>query len=98
MTLLVFQVVLHCLISTVSLLGFCVVLYSLILGGGLNCWLDPVLDRPSLKPTSLSKSALHVHSSFSTYGVRDIWRHPTDRERSFFFNLHHTFSRIDYFF
>lgn len=30
--------------------------YSLILGGDLNCWLDPVLDRSSLKPACLSKS------------------------------------------
>lgn len=47
--------------------------YSLILGSDLNCWLDAVLDRSSLKPTSLSKSALQICSFLSTFGVTDIW-------------------------
>lgn len=73
--------------------------YSLILGGDLNCWLDPVLDRSSPNPCTVSKSALFIQSFLSNCGVSDVWRclHPHRREYSFFSQVHHTYSRIDYF-
>lgn len=74
--------------------------YSLILGGDFNCWLDPVLDRSSLNPGSISRSASFIQSFLSNFGVSDVWRslHPNKREYSFFSHVHHTFTRIDYFF
>lgn len=37
-------------------------LYSPILGGDFNCWLDPVLDRSSSNPGIMSKSASLIQS------------------------------------
>lgn len=73
--------------------------HSLIFGGDFNCWLDPLLDRSSTKPASLSKSASLIQSFLSTLDVSDIWRHlhPNHKEYSFFSHVHHTFTRIDYF-
>lgn len=73
--------------------------YTLILGGDFNCWLDPVLDRSSPKPGTMSRSASFIQNFLSNYGISDVWRylHPHKREYSFFSHVHHTFSRIDYF-
>lgn len=72
----------------------------LIIGGDFNCWLDPVLDRSSSKPISESKSASFIHNFISEYGLSELWRflHPTEREYSYFSSVHHSYSRIDYFF
>ena len=74
-------------------------LYSLILGGDFNCWLDPVLDRSSIIPRLPTRSASLIHSFMVNYGILDIWRfmHPKERDYSFFSSVHHTFTRIDYF-
>lgn len=74
--------------------------HSLILGGDLHCWLDPVLDRSSTKPSVLSQSASLIRSFLSNFGISDIWRYlyPNQREYSFFFLIRHNFTRIDYFF
>lgn len=74
--------------------------YHLIMGGDFNCWLDPVLDRSSTNPSSISKSASFLQDFLSRYDICDVWRffHPRDREYSFFSHVHHTYSRIDYFF
>ncbi len=73
--------------------------HSLILGGDFNCCLDPVLDRSSSKPRAPSKSSIYLKSFFSEYGLSDAWRflNPKKREYSFFSNVHHSYSRIDYF-
>lgn len=56
--------------------------YSLILGGDLNCWLDPMLDRSSPNPSTVSKSSSFIQSFLSNWGVSDVWRnlHPNGRE------------------
>lgn len=74
--------------------------YALILGGDLNCWLDPVLDRSSTNPSTVGRSARFIQAFLSNYGVCDVWRflHPGNREYSFSSHVHHTYSRIDYFF
>lgn len=73
---------------------------SLIIGGDFNCWLDPVLDRSSSNPAAARKSSSHIKSFLSDFGVSDIWRflHPSTKEYSYFSNVHHTYTRIDYFF
>lgn len=73
--------------------------YTLILGGDFNCWLDPVLDRSSPNPGSVSRSASFIQSFLSNSGVSDVWRflHSNKREYSFFSHIQHTFTRIDYF-
>lgn len=75
-------------------------IYSLVLGGDFNCWLDPVLDRSSPNPDSGSRSAALIQSFLSNFGISDAWRflYPNKREYSFFSHVHHTFTRIDYFF
>lgn len=74
--------------------------HYLILGGDLNCWLDPALDRSSTKPGVVSKSAAYIWSFLSEYGITDIWRflHPKEKQYSFFSHTHHSYSRIDYVF
>lgn len=75
-------------------------IYRLILGGDFNFWLDPTLDRSSTNICSISKSASFIKTFLSDYGIRNVWRtlHPSDREYSFFSPVHHTYTRIDYFF
>jgi len=78
----------------------CLNTHLLILGGDLNCAIDPSLDRSS--PTTLSPSTMA--RSFSDFmslnGLADPWRYnnPQSRDYSFFSHVHHSFSRIDYFF
>lgn len=74
--------------------------HRLILGGDLNCWLDPYLDRSSPKVRPLSKAAKVIQSFMAEFSVLDIWRflHPSKRVYSFFSPVHHTFTRIDFFF
>lgn len=73
--------------------------HRLILGGDLNCWLDPYLDRSSPKVRPLSKAAKVIQSFMAEFSVLDIWRflNPSKRVYSFFSPVHHTFTRIDFF-
>lgn len=70
----------------------------LILAGDLNCWLTP-LDRSSMNSKPQSKSAKLIKAFLKEFHVSDAWRflNPTGRAYSFFSNMHHTFTRIDYF-
>lgn len=61
--------------------------YSLIQGGDLNCWLP--------NPITLSKSPSFVQSCLSNCGVFDTWHCLSPN--SVFSQVHHTYSRIDYF-
>ena len=67
----------------------------LILGGDLNCAIDPSLDRSS--PSTMARS---FSDFMSLNGLADPWRYnnPQSRDYSFFSHVHHSFSRIDYFF
>ncbi|KAJ0022356.1 hypothetical protein NQD34_009846 [Periophthalmus magnuspinnatus] len=73
--------------------------YHLILGGDLNCWLDPTLDRSSGNPGAVNKSTCLINDFLTDFGICDVWRflHPNDKEFSFFSQVHHSYSRIDYF-
>jgi len=74
--------------------------HRLILAGDLNCTIGPLLDKSS--PKSASPSAMsRVFSDFMRQnGCVDPWRfqNPTSKQFSFFSHVHHSFSRIDYFF
>lgn len=41
---------------------------SLVLGGDFNCWLDPVLDRSSPNPDSISRSASFIQPFYPISG------------------------------
>lgn len=73
--------------------------HSLVLGGDVNCVLDPTLDRSRATPGTLSKSAETIISFMQAYGIMDVWRHrnPTSRQYSFFSPVHQAYSRIDHF-
>lgn len=71
----------------------------MVLGGDLNCVLDPTLDRSRAIPGALSKSAETINAFLQAYGMIDAWRYrnPVSRQYSFFSPPHHSYSRIDYF-
>lgn len=73
--------------------------HSLILGGDFNCWLDPTLDRSSPRNCAASKSAKVIQLFMEQFALTDPWRsfNPLKKVYSFFSNVHHTFTRIDYF-
>lgn len=70
----------------------------LIVGGDFNCVLDSRLDR-SAQSNYSSTSSMVLNDLMSSMNLVDIWRlgHPTDRDYSFFSQMHKSFSRIDYF-
>lgn len=73
--------------------------HFLILGGDFNCWLDPQLDRSSNRNCKPSRSAKAIQSFKKQFAISDPWRffNLSGKEYSFFSNVHHTFTRIDYF-
>lgn len=73
--------------------------HLLILGGDFNCWLNPSLDRSSTKIRTPLRSAKIISSFMKEFSISDPWRlfNPSGREYSFFSQVHHTFTRIDYF-
>lgn len=70
----------------------------LIVGGDFNCVLDSRLDRSAQSNHSYTSSMV-LNDLMSSMNLVDIWRlgHPTDRDYSFFSQMHKSFSRIDYF-
>ena len=73
--------------------------YKLIIGGDFNRVLSTLLDRSSNKVQSLTKSAKVINDFIAHGGVSDIWRFNFNNQKvfSFFSNVHHTYTRIDYF-
>lgn len=74
--------------------------HRLILAGDLNCTIDPLLDKSSPKSTSPSVMSRVFSDFMRQNGCLDPWRfqNPTSKQFSFFSHVHHSFSRIDYFF
>lgn len=74
--------------------------HRLILGGDMNCVMDPTLDRSSSKQRPPSRMAKALSMFMKQVGCIDPWRflYPTSKEYSFFSHVHQTYSRIDYFF
>lgn len=73
--------------------------HTLILGGDLNCVIDPVLDRSSSRIIPPSKMSQTLSTFMDQFGYVDPWRftYPSSHQYSFFSHAHRTFSRIDYF-
>lgn len=74
--------------------------HQLIFGGDLNCSIIPSLDRSNPKSNSPSKMARKLSLFMAQIGCTDPWRFcfPQSKTYSFFSHVHHTYSRIDYFF
>lgn len=74
--------------------------HHLILGGDMNCVMDPVLDRSSSRSVSSSRMARALSTFMNEAGCIDPWRffYPHNKEFSYFSHVHHSYSRIDYFF
>ena len=74
--------------------------HRLIFGGDLNCVLNPALDRSSPKSLTLSKTSTSISTFMNENGCVDPWRtlNAVSKSFSFFSGVHHSFSRIDYFF
>lgn len=70
-----------------------------IIGGDFNLIQDPVLDRSSARPLTLSNSAAILKSFLNQLGPSDPWRslNPSSKAFSFFSHVHRTYSRIDFF-
>ena len=73
---------------------------QLIFGGDLNCVVNPALDRSSSKVVNTSKMAKLLTTFMDQIGSVDPWRFlfPQNKSFSFFSPVHHSYSRIDYFF
>ncbi len=65
---------------------------QLILGGGFNCCLNPLLDCSS-KPRAQSKSSKTIELFMDQYAVSDVCRffNPSAKQFSFFSPIHQTF-------
>lgn len=74
-------------------------MWKITIGGDSNLVQDPVLDRSSPKAIPLSKSAKTLNTFSKQLGLIDPWRHsfPATKSFSFFSNVHHTYTRIDFF-
>lgn len=73
--------------------------HTLILGGDMNCVIDPDLDRSSSRTIPPSKMSQTLSTFMEQFGYIDPWRftYPSLRQYSFFSHAHRSFSRIDYF-
>lgn len=73
--------------------------HLLIMGGDMNCIIDPTLDKSSPRSSAPTKMSQAFVTFMNQYGFIDPWRfaHPITKQYSFFSHVHRTFSRIDYF-
>ncbi|KAI5618695.1 hypothetical protein C0J50_21744, partial [Silurus asotus] len=71
-----------------------------IFGGDMNTVMDPPLDRSNPRLLSRSKMAQALSTFFDQVGAVDSWRFlfPRSKAYSYFSQVHHSYSRIDYFF
>jgi len=74
--------------------------HLMIFGGEINCVMDPSLDCSNPKSLSRSKMAQALSTFTDQVGAVDPWRflYPKSREYSYFSHVHHSYSKIDYFF
>lgn len=72
---------------------------SLVLGGDFNFGLNEEIDRLSTAGTQRRWQSIDIVKQYmSDYGLCDAWRslHPNDRKYTFYSNVHHSYSRLDY--
>lgn len=72
----------------------------LIIGGDMNCVIDPKLDRSNPRTQTPSLMSRSLSDFMSKNGCIDPWRfhNPHNKEHSFYSQMHQSFSRIDYYF
>jgi exonuclease III len=72
----------------------------LIFGGDLNCLINPNLDRSNPASIPPLKMARALSAFMDQVGCIDPWRlqNPNKKTFSFYSHVHHSYSRIDYFF
>lgn len=71
-----------------------------IVGGDLNCLLNPLMDRFPLGALAQSNQSKQISGLCDDFGYVDVYRTlpPADKEFTFFSNPHKCYTRIDYFF
>lgn len=71
-----------------------------VVGGDLNCLLNPLVDRFPLGAFALSKQSKQITGLCEDLGYVDVDRtlHPVAKESTFFSSPHKCFTRIDFFF
>lgn len=72
--------------------------YPTSLGGGINCILDPHLDRSKGPPRCSADAAIAFKNIMSADDLLDIWRHrfPSTRSYTHYSSVYDTHTRIDY--
>lgn len=72
----------------------------LIIGGDMNCVIDPKLDRSNPRTLTPSLMSRSLSDFMSKNGCIDPWRfhNPHTKEYSFYSQMHQSFSQIDYYF
>lgn len=72
----------------------------LLVGGDFNCSISLLLDKYPLSSSPQTSMAKALKNVCEELKFLDIWRflHPKQRDYTFFFHPHRTYSRIDYFF
>lgn len=71
----------------------------LIIGGDFNLVLDPTLDRTPAHPVAhFPNSTTTLKKLINSFDLVDVWRlnYPTDRQYTFFSNVHSSYSSIDF--
>lgn len=74
--------------------------HKLILAGDMNTVVDPKMDRSCPRTLTRSKMSQVLSDFICRIGCVDPWRflYPLKKDFSFYSHVHHTYSRIDYFF
>lgn len=73
---------------------------QIILAGGFNQVMDPILDKSQFKGPLMTKDREAIHMLKGDMALVDVWRltNPRKREYTFFSHCHKSHSRIDFFF
>lgn len=73
--------------------------HLLIMGGDMNCVIDPSLDKSSMRSFTPMKMSQAFSMFMNQYVFVDTWlfSHPSVKQYSFCDHAHPLFSRIDYF-
>uniref|UniRef100_A0A8C5MVH8 Reverse transcriptase domain-containing protein n=1 Tax=Leptobrachium leishanense TaxID=445787 RepID=A0A8C5MVH8_9ANUR len=71
-----------------------------IIAGDFNVALDPLVDSSTCNSTTPAHVLRSIRRTLHDRRLVDVWRalHPTERDYSYFSQVHRTHTRIDYFF
>lgn len=73
---------------------------TIILGGDFNFILDAKMDTTSTHTHRNKNQLKEFKNLLGNYQLLDIWRvhHQTEKNYSYYSNIHDSYNRIDYFF